>query len=176
MTTLTRLVINNVQSSTFLKNNFASNSVPAINQVNKLEQFFGGMANRVYPGTISQNFNAVQATSTFTIASTGPTNGEVCTIANVTLTATTATTSNNHFVLSTTPTTCATNMAACINASTDLAGIVTATSALGVVTITAVVPGVIGNGIETGVGTFANTTVAGFANGTDGTATTITLT
>lgn len=104
----------------------------------------------------------VSATSTWTFASTGPTNTETCTVANITFTAVTSGATGNQFNISATAATVATNFAAAINGSADLKGIVTASPALGVVTLTSVTPGLIGNGIETGVGTLANTTVVAF--------------
>lgn len=104
----------------------------------------------------------IAATSTWTFSSTGPTNGETCTVANITFTAETSGATGNQFNISSTPATVAANFAAAINGSVNLKGICTATSALGVVTLTSVVPGLIGNGIETGVGTLVNTVVVAF--------------
>lgn len=102
------------------------------------------------------------ATATATFASTGPTNGETCTVANITFTAETSGATGNQFNISATPATVAANFAAAINGSSDLKGIVTATSALGVVTLTSVVPGLIGNGIQFDAGNLANTTFVAF--------------
>lgn len=105
----------------------------------------------------------VSATSTWTFSSTGPTNGETCTVANITFTAETSGATGNQFNISSTPATVAANFAAAINGSTNLKGIVTASAGgTAVVTLTSVVPGLIGNGIETGVGTLANTVVVAF--------------
>jgi|HubBroStandDraft_3_1064219.scaffolds.fasta_scaffold137486_2 hypothetical protein len=104
----------------------------------------------------------VAATSTWTFASTGPTNNETCTVANITFTAKTSGATGNQFNISATPSVVAANFAAAINASPNLKGICTAVAASGVVTLTAAVPGLIGNGIETGVGNLANTTVVAF--------------
>jgi phage tail sheath gpL-like len=65
----------------------------------------------------------------------------------------------------------ATNLAACINANTTLNKQVSATSAAGVVTITAKVPGVVGNGLQLSEG-MDNTTASAFATGSEGTSTT----
>lgn len=113
---------------------------------------------------------AVKASGTITTASTGSTATQTMTIAGVTLTAVASGATNNQFNVSTTPGTQATNIAAAINASTTLAGRVTATAALGVVTVTAEVPGLIGNGLVMANVNLANVTVVNFANGLDGTA------
>ena len=114
--------------------------------------------------------NVVQASGTITIASTGPTNGETCTIAGVTITAETsgAVLASGQFNISSTPTTCASNIAACLNATTALAGILTATSALGVVTVTITDHGASGNGIVMANVNLANTTFVSFAGGSSG--------
>ena len=104
----------------------------------------------------------VAATSTWTFSSTGPTNNETCTVANVTFTAKTSGATGNQFNISATPATVAANFAAAINGSTSLKGAVTASASSGVVTLTSAVPGLIGNGIETGVGNLANVVVVAF--------------
>ena len=108
----------------------------------------------------------VSATSTWTFSSTGPTNGQTCTVANITFTAETSGATGNQFNISSTPATVAANFAAAINGSTNLKGICTATALSGVVTLTSVVPGLIGNGIETGVGTLSNVVVVAFGAST----------
>jgi hypothetical protein len=130
-----------------------------------LERLFNKFDSNADSFSIVETQGAVYASGTITIASTGPTNTETMTIAGVTITATSGSASNNHFVVSSTPSIAAANLAACINASTSLTGIVTATSALGVVTVTAAAPGLIGNGLVMANVNLANTTVVSFANG-----------
>lgn len=112
---------------------------------------------------------AVQATATIT--STGAAvDAETMSVANVTLTAKSsgAVAANGEFNVSATPATQAANIAAAINAVAGLSGIVTATSALGVVTVTAVQPGKSGNGLLMSEA-LTNVTVTQFASGSDGT-------
>ena len=104
----------------------------------------------------------VSATSTWTFSSTGPTNGQTCTVANVTFTAETSGATGNQFNISSTPATVASNFAAAINGSVNLQGICTAKAVSGVVTLTSAVPGLIGNGIQTGVGSLSNVVVVAF--------------
>lgn len=110
---------------------------------------------------ISIEGQAVSASGTLTVASTGSTNGQTCSIAGVTFTAETSGATGNQFNISATPATQATNMAAAINGSADLVGIVTASSALGVVTVLSAVKGVIGNGIAISAGNLSNVTASG---------------
>lgn len=113
---------------------------------------------------------AVQAAGTITQASTGAANGQTGTICGVTFTARTSGATGNEWDRDNDVSISAANLAVAINASEDLAGIVTASASEGVVTLTAVVPGLIGNGLVMASVNWANTTVVSFADGTDGTA------
>jgi hypothetical protein len=105
--------------------------------------------------------------ATATITSTGTaSNNETMLLCNQTLTAKTsgAVAANGEFNISATPTTQATNIAAAINAVAALSGVVTATSALGVVTVTAVTPGITGNGLQISE-SLSNVTATAFSGG-----------
>lgn len=115
------------------------------------------------------NIGVTRASGTLTVAAGGSANGQTCTIANVTFTGVSGTPTGNQFQVSATAATQAANMAAAINASANLAAIVSASAALGVVTITANIPGLMGNGLQLSAGTLANVTAAGFSGGSDGT-------
>lgn len=124
----------------------------------------------VRSANIKAQVGAVQATATITSTGTAG-NDETMKLANQTLTAKTsgAVAADGEFDISATPATQAANIAAAINAMPELSGIVTAEAAAGVVTVTAVVPGLIGNGIECADVDLANVTVSGFSSGDDGT-------
>jgi len=108
------------------------------------------------------DFTTGASFGTATITSTGAaSNDETHTIANVTFTAKTSGATGNQWNLSGTVATQATNIAAAINASTNLTGVVTATSSAGVVTLTAAVPGEIGNGLEM-TESLSNVTISAF--------------
>jgi len=145
----------------------AALGIPALQS---LEQYFAMLQGGLQSTTsLKVLVGAARAAGTVTFSSTGPTDSQTMTICGVTFTAKTSGASGNEFNISATPATVATNLKTAINASTSLAGIVTATSALGVVTITAVVPGTIGNGLVVNVGTLSNTVVVTPAGGSDGT-------
>lgn len=113
---------------------------------------------------------AVKAAGTITFASTGPTNNQTCTIAGVTFTAKTSGAGAHEFNINASATVVATNLAAAINAANgSLNGIVSATSALGVVTVTAYEAGTVGNGIDILNVDLANATFSNLAGGSDGT-------
>lgn len=109
----------------------------------------------------------ISATATVTFASTGPTNSQTMTLGNTTLTAKTSgsVAASGEFDISATPSVVATNLAAAINAVAAFSGVFTASAALGVVTVTAVAPGITGNGFQIDAGTLSNTTVVAFAGG-----------
>lgn len=112
---------------------------------------------------ISIEGQATAASGTLTVATGGSSNNQTCSVAGVTLTAKTsgAVPANGEFNISATAATQATNMAATINATTTLSGIVTATSALGVVTIRAATKGKMGNGLALSEGSLSNVTKSG---------------
>lgn len=109
------------------------------------------------------------AAATATITSTGSaSNNETALVCNQTLTAKTsgAVAANGEFNISGTVGTQAANIAAAINAVAALKNQVVATAALGVVTITSLVPGTIGNGLQISE-SLTNVTATAFAGGTD---------
>lgn len=120
--------------------------------------------------SLSIKVGAVLATGLVEFASTGPTNGQTCTIAGVTVTAVTSgTPSANQFTRSNTPSVNAVNLAAAINASSSFAGIVTAVRSGDTVILSCAVPGKVGNGIVAANVNLSNSTITSFANGSDGT-------
>lgn len=175
MSSLQRLVITSNGTALDFKSNcnLAPGQLPALNN---FVDYLAGLSGGNVPGaSLAFKVGAVQASGTLTVATGGSANDNSCTICNVTLTGKTSSTANNEFTVSATAATQATNMATAINASTSLAGKVTASALLGVVTITSVVPGLLGNGLQLSAGTLANVTLGAFANGTDGTSYTLDL-
>lgn len=144
-------------------------SMGGLDAIQSLENYIGAVEGGLQMANLAINVGAVKAAGTLTVAAGGSTNNQACTICNVTLTAKTSSTANNEFSISATAATQAANMAAAINASTSLSGKVTATAALGVVTISSAVPGLLGNGLQLSAGNLANVTLSAFASGLDGT-------
>lgn len=140
--------------------------------INSMVDYFAGLSGgNVAGASLAWKVGCVKATGTITSTGTA-TDAQTMKIANQTLTAKTsgAVPANGEFNVSATVGTQATNIAAAINAMAGLVGIVTATALAGVVTVTAVVPGLIGNGIELVDVDLGNVTVAAMSGGTDGTA------
>jgi phage tail sheath gpL-like len=134
-----------------------------------LAKYIDAVPAGVYGANIKAKVGAVKAAATLTVSGAGSSNGETMVLCNVTLTAVTSGATGPQFNISATPATQAANMVTCINAQASLAGMVSASSALGVVTITAEVPGLIGNALQLSEG-LTNVALSAFAGGTDGTA------
>ncbi len=117
---------------------------------NSLSMYMAAMAGDPYVGSMHVVTGAVAAQGKLTVSTGGSSNDETMTLGNVTLTAKTsgAVPADGEFDISATATTQAANMVLAINSVPELQGVVTASNALGVITITAVAPGAIGNGIE----------------------------
>jgi phage tail sheath gpL-like len=94
-----------------------------------------------------------------------PTAAQHCSINNVLFTARASGATGNEFNIGANVTASATNLAAAINASssTKLLNSIVATSAAGVVTITARIPGFAGLGYHISAGTLDNATATDFA-------------
>lgn len=137
-----------------------------------LAEYLKGVAGGVNRSEIVVNLGAVQASGSVTFTG-APSNDETLSIANVTFTAKTSGASGNEFNIDGTNNTAA-NLAAAINASSDLSKIVSASAASGVVTLTAHVPGKAGNAIELSE-SLSNATVTAFTNGAEGTETVLDL-
>lgn len=117
------------------------------------------------------NTGAVAATGLVTFTG-APSNNETLSIANVTFTAKTSGATGNQFNIGGDVATTAENLATAINASSDMAGIISASSSAGVVTLTSLVPGTIGNGLELSE-SLSNATVTAFASGAESNRTTL---
>ncbi len=124
---------------------------------------------------ISIKENAVRASATLTCVTVVDTNTVV--INGVTFTAVSAAPSTNEFVRATSNTTTATNLAAAINASVTalVSGYVTASSALGVVTVYSTNYGIYGNQVtlSAGGGTITASSTRLVSGAADATAQTI---
>lgn len=173
---LQRLIINSDLSVAGFKS-VCDLSMGGLDAANNFADYWGGLLGGNYLALLSFAVGAVQASGTITIASTGPTNNQTCTIAGVTFTAKTsgAVPASSEFNISATPATVATSLALAINSTVSLSGVISASAALGVVTVTAAIPGAIGNGLVMANVNLSNTTFVSFAGGDNGTAYSIDL-
>ncbi len=143
--------------------------------IRTISDFIRGFGGGARSGQLTLNVGLAAATATLTISSTGPANGQTVEICGVIFTAATTPATANEFQRSDNPLVVAQNLVAKVNAvSAENRGkvndSVVASSANGVVTLTAKTFGRIGNGLHVAaVGTFANTVIADFAGGSEGT-------
>lgn len=113
--------------------------------------------------------NPIQATGTVTFSSFVA--DDTVTVNGVVLTGKASPSTTSQFAIGSSDTECATNFAAFINASAlaHITGVLTATSALTVVTLTAVQPGLAGNQNTLAISAHGTVSAARMASGTDGT-------
>lgn len=169
------IIVNTVDTTAMITDQLypaTGGSVP--DSVNRIARYMDGLANgNFYFTSITEQIGAVRATATITSTGTAS-NNETMSVANQTLTAKTsgAVAANGEFNISGTVATQAANIAAAINAVVALSGLISATSSLGVVTVTATHPGVSGNGLQMSE-SLTNVTVTQFSGGSNGTATTL---
>jgi len=142
--------------------------------INYLKGIQGGSRS----GSLSLYTGAVQNTAVLTVSAGGSVADETMVLCGVTFTAKDGTATGNQFNISATAATQAASMVAFFNASADLTGIVTASNVLGVITITATVPGLVGNALvvtESLTNVAVTTSFATSADGSNGTIYTLDL-
>ena len=151
-------------NSMYLGINTSANQLDDI----RIQKFLPDVVDGAQIAYLKVSHGSVQASATVT--STGiAVAAETVTVANVVLTAVAsgAIPANGEWNISAVVATQAASIAAAINAVAALSGIAQATSALGVVTVTAVQPGKSGNGLAMSEAA-TNVTVTQFSAGSDG--------
>jgi len=172
MSSFVKILLHVPDSAETMKNLLQLNTAANQVDVNGLDKLIGDMIDGSQLSFTTVSTGALQAasTGTFTGAATAD---QTMTIGGVTFTAKASPDeSANEYLVSATVALEAASLARSINASTGLAGVVTADSALGVVTITAVNPGTAGNAvgtvnIDTSNFTFAHATLVAGSEGTE---------
>ena len=176
--TQTVKIVGKTCGATLARGILNAGNVAIANVFRNIGEFFTtiGIGSRGFNGYVSAG--GVQAYDAVTFSSIA--NADTVTVNGVVFTAKTAGTQSGvqQFSIGTSDTAAATNLAARIN-NTDgvgappakVFGVVTALAAAGVVTITAVEPGAIGNLYTLAISAHGSVTGANFANGTDGTVT-----
>jgi hypothetical protein len=142
----------------------------------ELENFLGGLAGGNRQALLACSFGSVQASGNFTQTSTGAANDETLVVAGVTFTAKTSGATGNQWNRNNNVSISAANLAAALNASASVNIYVIASASLGVVTVKALQPGVLGNLVVINE-SCANTTVSGatLTGGTEGSVTLLDL-
>lgn len=170
---ITNIVINSTDSVAMILDQLDPQpNADSSNSLDRLARYIDGLAiSAFYYTTVTEGIGAVQATASFTVTSTGPTAGQIGTLVNQNLTAEAsgADPTMGQFNVNASPTVVATGIALAINSTPAISALVTATSALGVVHITAKHAGNTGNGLEISAGNWSNVTAAQFSGGTTST-------
>lgn len=135
----------------------------------KVANYFNGLGGGYNKGTLLVDVASVQASGTVTLASAIAT--DTVTINGVVLTAVSGAPAAGQFDISGTNTAAAVSLVAAVAANATLAGMITATNLLGVVTLTAIQPGTVGNAITlaSSNGTRLAVSAARLASGAAGT-------
>lgn len=170
---ITNIVINTVDTIAMVLDQLDPQPNADTNaSLQRLARYIDGLGDGAfYFNTVTEDVGAIQATGTLTVSSTGPTAGQMGTVVNQNLTAETsgANPALGQFNINASPTIVAAGIALAINSTPAMSSVVTATSALGVVTITAKHAGNTGNGLELSAGNLSNVAASGFAGGSQGT-------
>lgn len=132
----------------------------------KLKDYFKRITSGIRPGVVQTKVNAVRASGTITFSSLA--NNDTITVAGLVLTAKTSGATGDQFNLGADDTAAAANAAAAINANAATDGLVVASSALGVVTVTALVPGELGNLVGLAISAHGSVSGALLTGGTNG--------
>lgn len=132
----------------------------------KIMDFMKKVVSGAHPASVLTRINAVKATGTITFSSLA--NNDTITISGVTLTAKTSGAGAGEFNLGADDTAAAANAVIAINSNTTLDGMVVATSALGVITLTAISPGELGNAVTLAISAHGSVSAARMSGGTNG--------
>lgn len=149
-----------------------TNNIDAPLLIRKCSDLFAQIAQGAISANVSISYLPVSSDAVVTFTGAG-TNGDTLTIGNVTITLVTSGATGNQINIGGSATVTANHLVTFINASgSPLAGICTATNASGVITLTAAVPGAIGNGLNLAKSSSSITLTAGWGSnivGSDGT-------
>jgi phage tail sheath gpL-like len=132
----------------------------------KIGNYLKNCISGAHPAVIQTKINAVKASGTITLSSHVATN--TVTVNGIPFTCVASGATGNQYNVGADDTETAVNLAAALNANTTLDGMLVATSALGVVTVTALVPGELGNAITLAISANGSVSAARMAGGTNG--------
>lgn len=134
--------------------------------IQKVMKYFRALAGGSKSGEVVVAINMAKATGTVTLSAHVAT--DTVTINGTILTCVAAGATGNQYNVGGTDTETAANLAATINASSSFSGLVTATSASNVVTLTAARPGKLGNAVTLAISAHGSVSAARMAGGDNG--------
>jgi hypothetical protein len=172
MASFQRLVITSAGTLADFKSlcDLTPGNLPAMN--NFVDYLTGVIGGGIQGASFAFKVGATKATGTITFSSLA--NNDTITVAGVVLTAKTSGATGAQFNLGADDTAAAANAVTLINSIASLSGIVTATSNLAVITVTAAVPGTVGNGLGLAISAHGSVSGALLTTGSDGTAYSVT--
>lgn len=132
----------------------------------KIIDFMKKVVSGAHPASVLTRINSVKATGTITLSSHVAT--DTVTVNGITFTCVASGATGNQYNVGGDDTATAVALAAVLNANTTLDGMIVATSALGVVTLTALVPGELGNAVTLAISAHGSVSAARMASGTNG--------
>lgn len=132
----------------------------------KIETYVRRCVSGVSPCAIKTRVNAVRATGTITLSSHVAT--DTVTVNGITFTCVASGATGNQYNVGGSDTLTAVALAAALNANSTLDGMIVATSASAVVTITALDPGELGNAVTLAISAHGSVSAARMAGGTNG--------
>lgn len=133
----------------------------------KLKDYFKSITSGIHPGAVQTKANLAYATGTITLSSLAA--ADTITVSSIVFTAkTSGATGPLQFNLGADDTAAAANAVVAINAQAVTSLQVVATSALAVITITAYLPGALGNAVVTAISAHGTAAAANLAGGTNG--------
>lgn len=135
-------------------------------QAQKLKNYVNRVVSGVNGATLQTKINAVKATGTITLSSHVAT--DTVTVNGITFTCVASGATGNQYNVGADDTATAVELAAAINANTTLDGMVSASASSGVVTLTALVPGELGNAVTLAISAHGSVSAARMAGGTNG--------
>jgi len=168
MSVINRYVIT-VDNNGVSPTGFSKGDAPTI--LRKVADQFGSSAQGGNSSNLKIAHSPVAAVGKLTCTGNG-TAGDTIVIGNVTLTVVASGATGNQVNVGASPSAFATNIGAKINSSSSFIGMVTASVVGAVVTITAYIPGTIGNGLQLSESSTSITLTQAFTGGSEGTAAT----
>lgn len=132
----------------------------------KIVNFFRNLISGIRSAAIQTKINLVKATGTITLSSHVATN--TVTVNGIAFTCMASGAAGNQYNVGADDTATAVALAAALNANTTLDGMVVATAALGVVTLTSLIPGEIGNAVTLAISANGSVSAARMSGGTNG--------
>lgn len=166
------VILSTPLSQTEMTGRYVGKSSLPHEQMRKLTHLFRRLDEGLTQGIVSAYTSAnapVRATNTVTLTYASISNSDTVVIGTVTLTVVTGTPSGQaQFKKLTDATTTAANLVACVNAHTTLSKLMVASNLAGVVTLTMLAPGLIGNQVPLTGSTGMVAGASYFANGAGG--------